>query len=116
MTIAQWAWYSLMISGEEEASYKKELNFTEYLASFINSDAVKHIRSMREAKEDERFMSDEEFEKFSEEDWDKADDFVKTIRDKYKNTNNIGRSRDPRDIRLPKNLSNILKITKDDTD
>ena len=41
---------------------------------------------------------------------------IKTIKDKYKNTNNIGISRDPRDIRLPKNLSNILKITKDNTD
>jgi hypothetical protein len=56
---AQMIWYALMFNQEREESFDAELNMTEYLASFINSEAVRQTRDSRENK---KIVSDEDFE------------------------------------------------------
>ena len=56
---AQMIWYALMFNKEREETFDAELNMTEYLASFINAEAVKQTRETRENK---KVVSDEDFE------------------------------------------------------
>ena len=56
---AQMIWYALMFNKEREESFDAELNMTEYLASFINAEAVKQTR---EARTSTKTVSDEDFE------------------------------------------------------
>lgn len=56
---AQMIWYALMFNKEREEEFDAELNMTEYLASFINAEAVKQTRETRENK---KVVSDEDFE------------------------------------------------------
>jgi hypothetical protein len=105
-----------MFKIDEEYQYKYDLDFHEYLASFWNSEAVQRLRSMREMKEDERFASDEEFERqIFDEDFRKNDELIKSIKEKYKNTNladtNRGRAKGARDTRMPKDMSKLFKLT-----
>jgi len=56
---AQMIWYALMFNKEREEEFDAELNMTEYLASFINAEAVKQTRETRENK---KTVSDDDFE------------------------------------------------------
>ena len=56
---AQMIWYALMFNKEREENFESELNMTEYLASFINAEAVKQTRESRDNK---KTVSDEDFE------------------------------------------------------
>lgn len=108
-------WYAYMIRKDEEEEHKYHVEMTEYLASFWNAEAVGKIRDRRDLKRDDRFSSDEEFEKSILDGRFKDDSIVQSIRDKYKNTN-LGvnnRSRDARSARLPADKSNLFNLTKD---
>jgi len=52
-------WYALMFNKEREEKFDADLNMTEYLASFINAEAVKQTRESRDNK---KVVSDEDFE------------------------------------------------------
>ncbi len=112
---AQWAWYASMLRKDEEEEFERSLDFVEYLASFWNSEAVQNIRSIRETKKDTRFASDEEFERqIRDEEFRKNDELIRSIRDKYKNTNlNDNRVRGARETRLPKDARRLFNLTKD---
>ena len=56
---AQMIWYALMFNKEREEGFDAKLNMTEYLASFINAEAVKQTRDSRDNK---TTVSDEDFE------------------------------------------------------
>lgn len=56
---AQMIWYALMFNKEREEEFDSELNMTEYLASFINAEAVKQTR---ESRKNTTTVSDEDFE------------------------------------------------------
>lgn len=105
------AWYGLMISKDIEEEFESNLMFSEYIASFFNSEAVTKIRSARDSKKDKRFMDDSEFENMI-----KNKEFLKTdyIPNNITNKeNNIADRRSARDTRLPKEMSGILKINRD---
>lgn len=114
---AQWMWYGLMYTDEQSRKYDERLNFVEYLASFINSDAVKKIRSQREADKSGRFMEDEDFEDFVREGIFRDTEELDSIRKGNKNTNldnyNASVRKDARSIRLPSDLSSVVKLTED---
>lgn len=42
-----------MISKDEEEEFNRILSFVEYLASFTNAEAVKHIHEIRELREND---------------------------------------------------------------
>tara|TARA_B100000131_G_scaffold272698_1_gene273789 strand:- start:315 stop:716 length:402 start_codon:yes stop_codon:yes gene_type:complete len=117
ITSVQWAWYGLMIAEEKENDYKTNLGLVEYLASFVNSEAVRKIRDMREAEESGRFMDDEEFDTFVRDGLFKNTEELDSILNKGKNTNldkyNTGISKDARSRRVPGNLSSVVKLTED---
>lgn len=101
-----------MIGKDLEEQFELNLTFSEYIASFINPEAVSKIKSARDAKNDKRFMDDQEFNEMI-----KNKDFLKVD---YLKTNlsanlsdNIVERKGARDIRLPKELSGILKINRD---
>ena len=52
-----------MLQEDEKNKYEYNLDLAEYLASFWNSEAVQKIRNLRDSKDDDRFASDEEFER-----------------------------------------------------
>ena len=52
-------WYALMFNKDRDVSFENELNMTEYLASFINNEAVKQTR---EARESQKIIPDQDFE------------------------------------------------------
>ncbi len=56
---AQMIWYAMMFNKEREENFDSELNMTEYLASFINSEAVKQTRDARDNK---KTVTDDDFE------------------------------------------------------
>jgi hypothetical protein len=106
-----------MLRDKEERSYNYNIDMIEYLASFWNSEAVQKIRTLREMEGDTRFASDEEFERqIIEEEYKKNDELVRSIRDKYKNTNLDGSDRDRsgRNTRMPKDMSRLFKMTGDE--
>lgn len=100
-----------MIGKDLEESFESDLAFSEYIASFINPEAVSKIKSAREAKNDKRFMDDSQFEEMI-----KNKDFLKV---EYQNnipdniSNNIPDRKGARDIRLPKEISGILKLNRE---
>jgi len=107
-----------MLQEDEKNKYEYNLDLAEYLASFWNSEAVQKIRNIRDSKDDDRFASDEEFERqILQEEFRKNDELVKSIRGKYKNTNLQGNTgdkpRDARSTRMPKDMSRLFNITKD---
>jgi hypothetical protein len=55
---AQMIWYAFMINEQREQQFDAELNMTEYLASFMNYEAV---RQTKEARETKKVVSDEDF-------------------------------------------------------
>lgn len=119
ITEHQWGWYAQMILEDDQAKFEYNLDIVDYLASFWNSEAVQQVRNIREARNDERFQTDEEFEQqVREGDFRENDDLVRAIRDKYKNTNLDGtiRSRDARSTRLPKDMSRLHRIAEDKID
>lgn len=109
-----------MIQEDDQAKYKHNTDLVEYLASFWNAEAVQKIRDSRDILEDERFASDEEFEKqIFDEEFRKNHELVKSLTDldKNKNTNlqgnNDDRPRDARSVRMPKDMSRLFNIAKD---
>lgn len=56
-------WMAAMINKDEEDEFKRILSFIEYLASFTNAEAVKHIQELRELREND---NDEVFKKVVE--------------------------------------------------
>ena len=107
-----------MLQEDEKYRYDYNLDFVEYLASFWNAEAVQKIRDIRDSKNDDRFATDEEFERqILDETFKRNDDLVRSIRDKYKNTNlhsnNGDRSRDARSVRMPKDMSRLFNIAKE---
>lgn len=59
MNPAQLVWYGLMFNKDREIAFESERNMTEYLASFINHEAV---RLTRDARENTKVVSDSDFE------------------------------------------------------
>ena len=104
-----------MLRSDDEAEFDRNLDFVEYLASFWNAEAVQKIRDVRAAKADERFASDEEFDRqIQEEEFRKNDELVRAIRDKYKNTNSKdNRVRGARETRMPKDMTRLFKLTEE---
>lgn len=118
MTEAQWLWCAHMVTADQKDEHKYALGMVEYLASFWNSEAVQKVKAMREAKEDQRFASDTEFERqIRDGDFKESNDLIKSIREADKNTNlldnNEDRSRGARNTRMPKDMSRLFRITKD---
>tara|TARA_Y100000034_G_C6773737_1_gene345323 strand:- start:154 stop:555 length:402 start_codon:yes stop_codon:yes gene_type:complete len=117
MNIAQWMWYGNALAMERDQQYKLARNMVEYLASFWNSEAVQRIRDTREASEEGRFASDEEFEQKIQDGELIDKDLMETIREKYKNTNlntsNKNKTKGARDVKLPTSIDNLLNIIKD---
>jgi hypothetical protein len=58
ITSPEQAWLFTMINQDVKEEYENELAFTEYLASFSNPEAVKHIREERKKP---RTLTDDEF-------------------------------------------------------
>ena len=82
---------------------------------------MRKVRDSRETRGDERFATDEEFERqILEGDFklEESDELIKAIKDRYKNTNlddsNRNRSRDARSTRMPKDMSKLFKMTGDE--
>ena len=57
---AQMLWYAFMLNQQREEQFDAELNMTEYLASFINYEAVRQTKLARETR---KVVPDEDFEK-----------------------------------------------------
>lgn len=107
-----------MLQADERDRYQYNLDLAEYLASFWNSDAVQKIRDIRASKSDDRFASDEEFERqILDEEFKKNDELVRSIRERYKNTNlqsnTEGKPRGARNVRMPKDMSRLFDRVKD---
>ena len=114
----QWLWYAYMMSEDREFEHKYTLEMVEYLASFWNSEAVQKVKAMRDTKDDNRFASDEEFERqIRSEEFKTNVDLINSIRSADKNTNlsgnNEDRPRDARNVRMPKDMSRLFNIAKD---
>lgn len=101
-----------MMGKDLEEEFESNLTFSEYIASFINPEAVSKVKSAREAKKDKRFMDDQEFDQMI-----KNKDFLKVDYSKSNLSANLSddtvERKGARDIRLPKELSGILKINRD---
>jgi len=101
-----------MIGKDLEDEIESNLIFSEYIASFINPEAVSKVKAAREAKKDKRFMDDQEFNQMI-----KNKDFLKIDYSKQNLSANLSNDiierKGARDIRLPKELSGILKINRD---
>lgn len=86
-------WYELMYYGDKEKQILENRAMIEYLASFINPEAVRQIK---ESRENEIVRSDEEFEKDVRDlfgrkiDWNKKEYGDLPIR-KSNNTNNTNK-------------------------
>jgi hypothetical protein len=52
-------WYALMFNNDRDINFEGERNMTEYLASFINGEAV---RQTRDAREKQKIIPDQDFE------------------------------------------------------
>lgn len=99
-----------MIGKDLEEEFEDKLNFSEYIASFMNPEAVSKIKAARESKKDNRFMDDKAFEEMI-----KNKEFLKVDYNPDKSANvsdTIVERKGARDIRLPKELSSILKINR----
>lgn len=114
MTEPQMLWYAQNLAEDKEKAYEHETNVIEYLASFWNAEAVQKIRDQRDTAKDERFASDEEFERqIEEKSFIEADKLIRSIRDKSKNTNLQGNDRARgRTVRPPEDMSGLFRITK----
>ena len=84
----------------------------EYLASFWNSEAVEKIRMSRDTKNNERFESDEEFNKKIEDGQIISDEILDILRSKYENTNYNANNSNGDRRRLPSDISGLSKIIK----
>lgn len=115
ITESQWLWYAQMIHVDKKENYDYMLDLAEYMASFWNAEAVRKVRDAREAAEDERFATDEEFERQILDGSFKNDEIIKSIKERYKNTNlqDISRDRDARSTRMPRDMSKLFSMTGD---
>ena len=111
---------SNIIYDEELMEYETKRNLVEYLASFWNSEAVQRIRDSRDAREEGRFETDEDFEKKIEDGSLIDHELIRTIREKYKNTNltasNRADQKGARNVKLPDDLGNLLDLVKESID
>ncbi len=51
-------WYAMMLNQDRRDGFDAELNMTEYLASFINYEAV---RQTKDSRENQKVVSDDDF-------------------------------------------------------
>ena len=110
-----------MIAIEDKREFERNLQFTEYLASFWNYEAVKKIQEKRDKRGQHNFMSDEEFEKsilnedFKNNPWI---DKLKKIREYDANLegNDIRTrmKRGARMVKAPTDLSYLASLTEED--
>lgn len=56
---AQTIWYAHMFNQDRENKFQAKLDITEYLASFINHEAV---RQTKEARENKKMVTDDDFD------------------------------------------------------
>ena len=63
---AQMVWYAFMFNKQKEDDFDAKLNMTEYLASFINYEAV---RQTKEARDTKKVVSDADFEQLIRDTW-----------------------------------------------
>jgi hypothetical protein len=56
---AQSIWYAFMFNKDRENVFENKLNMTEYLASFINGEAVRQIK---DARKNQKVVSDVDFD------------------------------------------------------
>jgi hypothetical protein len=100
-----------MIHNDQKNEFERDLSFAEYIASFINPEAVSRVKESREKSKNTNFMDDKEFEEMI-----KNKDFLKVDGIINRTANNEGiidKRKSARDTRLPKELSSILKINRD---
>ena len=104
-----------MIYKDKQDNYDYMLDLAEYMASFWNAEAVKKVRDARDSAGDERFATDEEFEKQILDGSFKNDEVINTIKQRYKNTNlqDISRDRDGISPRMPRDMSKLFSMTGD---
>jgi hypothetical protein len=121
ITPIQWDWYANMVILDAEREADKMVNIAEYLAAFWNAEAVRKIKDMREARDSDRFMSDDEFEemldKKSFEDSEMVKSIVRSHKDLHANykTESMGNDiTSSRYSRLPKNFSDLSSYIKDE--
>ncbi len=101
-----------MLSKDDMEKYEYERDLAEYLASFWNAESVAKVRESRETLSDDRFMSDEEFDKKIQS-GDFGDiEMLKRIKEKYSPTNlNTTNDRvSGRDARLPSDKTSISDL------
>lgn len=113
ITAIQWTWYAQVISNEIEEKYVYERDILEYHASFWNAEAVLKVRDNRDRADDDRFMSDEEFNRSIESgEYHKGLDMIKKMREEYSPTNlNTNNERvSARDVKLPSDKASISKL------
>ena len=110
-----------MLSAEKEREYDRLVNLADYLASFWNSEAVAKIKEIREQKENERFMSDEEFEEMIQnrdfEDSELVKSIIESNKNLHTNYNSEGIGNDiagDRYKRMPRNLSDLSSYIKNE--
>ncbi len=101
-----------MIGKDLEENFENNLMFSEYIASFINPEAVSKVKSARDARNDKRFMDDNAFEEMIKNKEFLKVDYSPKGSSANVSTDNIER-KGARDVRLPKELSGILKINRD---
>jgi len=116
----QWHWYNAMLIQDDIDSFESEREFTEYLASFWNPEAVGKIQTSRKAAEAHAFASDHEFNRQVVEEEYKANKYVEAIQKinsmKNPDTNRPGKSSDEvmkdivkrRKMRLPTDLASLI--------
>jgi hypothetical protein len=121
ITPIQWDWYANMVVLDAEREADKMVNIAEYLAAFWNAEAVRKIKEMREAKDSDRFMSDDEFEEMLDKKSFEDSELVKSIVQSHKGlhtnykTESMGNDiTSSRYSRLPKNFSDLSSYIKDE--
>ena len=112
----QWCWYAQMIAADEVEEFNAQLQLSEYLASFWNSDGVKKVREMRERKENPNI--DEEFNKVVSSGDYKTNPLIQALQKIRENANLMNKDIDElktpnaRRVKAPINLEQLSKTTK----
>ena len=104
-----------MIQSDMSKEYDQRVNMVEYLASFWNAEAVEKIRLARDAAGENRFMSNEEFDKRIQDGELISEEILEQIQKKYENTNydtNNSRRNSGDRMRLPRDFGGLKDIIK----
>ncbi len=118
MNTAQWSWFGNMVSIEEKREYETQLQFTEYMASFWNYEAVKKVREGRDRRKQHAFLSDQDFEESVKQEDFKKNPWIDRLVKMRKSTanlegyNDLKRKREL--IKSPTDLSYLASLTEED--